>query len=125
MVLWSTAGIGLIGFLDELSFGEEIIGLTIPVIAGVKVNSVHDLIDVAREISGRLPSVLKGAIFLGFAGPVALGVLARWKDLRYLLSLVPQHRSYCSLIIFAVLGFIALLLDQDLIVSTYLVFVEE
>jgi hypothetical protein len=125
LMLWSTTGLGLIGFLDEVSFGEDIFGLTMPMIAGVKVNAVHDLTDVARTLSPELPFVLNYALFLGFATPVMFASSRRRKELSYLLSLVPQHRSYCLLTIFTVLGFLVLLLDQEFIRSTYLVFVEE
>ena len=44
------AGVGLLGFLDEMSFGERMIGFEAPVVGGVKIDAAHDLAQLARRI---------------------------------------------------------------------------
>jgi len=57
--------VGLIGFLDELSFGLRILGASKPFsIAGKKMDSVHDLIDVAWIIGNDLVEQLDSTTFL-------------------------------------------------------------
>jgi len=36
--------LGLIGFLEEISYGERVFGLFMPHIAGVKIDAAHDLV---------------------------------------------------------------------------------
>lgn len=38
--------LGLVGFLDEISFGERIFDLTMPVVLGVKVDAAHDFVAI-------------------------------------------------------------------------------
>ncbi len=41
------SALGLLGFLDELSFGERILGLSMPSVRGVSIDAAHDLFYLA------------------------------------------------------------------------------
>lgn len=66
--------LGLVGFLDEISFGERIFDLTMPVVLDVKIDAAHDLVAIAylflKDIFGLFGLV---AIILGLG--VAAGGL--------------------------------------------------
>ena len=42
--------IALLGFLDELSFGERIFGFSFPVFYGIKIDAAHDIFNLAKNI---------------------------------------------------------------------------
>jgi hypothetical protein len=44
------AALSLVGFLDEISFGERIIHFDVYKIVGIRIDGVHDLIEVANEL---------------------------------------------------------------------------
>ncbi len=50
LLVASVGGLGLLGALDEISFGERLLDLSMPVVAGVKLDAAHDLLDLARVI---------------------------------------------------------------------------
>lgn len=121
-----TSVLAVVCLLDELSFGEKFFGFAAPQFAGENINAVHDLFDVARAIWSQAPRAYKATALLIFmAGFVALSLLY-WRNLLYVMSLVAQNCSYLALAAFTMLGLIALILDQqELMVATYLVFIEE
>ena len=43
--------IAMIGLLDEISFGERLLGISMPYIYGVKIDAVHDFLNVGYTIS--------------------------------------------------------------------------
>jgi hypothetical protein len=125
MILLIPAFMGLVGFLDELSWGETIFGLAMPVIAGDKINGLHDFIDFAREIYSRQYTVVRAALFLGsVAGLVLLDFRYREKIFR-VVSLIPRQPFYYAWTLFAVLGAVAVFLDQEFTVVGYATFFEE
>lgn len=81
------AFVGVVGVLDEMSFGERLFNLPPLILAGVKVDGAHDLIDVfntlRRDAFGPLPGAAKGAIMLAGVGVLAGGayLVHRWRAL--------------------------------------------
>jgi hypothetical protein len=56
---WTTLGVGLVGlvgFLDETSFGERWIGVHMPTFFGVKVDAFHDVFYLAYHLMPRVSS---------------------------------------------------------------------
>ena len=49
---------GLIGFLDELSFGERVFGFTAPTLYGIDIDGTHDLVRVAAPIIENDPAFI-------------------------------------------------------------------
>jgi hypothetical protein len=45
-------GLGLLAFLDELSFGERVLRFEAPVIHGVKIDAVHDVLSLSWAAVG-------------------------------------------------------------------------
>ncbi|MEM7489273.1 MAG: hypothetical protein AAF390_09145 [Pseudomonadota bacterium] len=67
VVLLTVAGVGLLGTLDELSFGERILQFEAPRIMGVKFDSLHDLLLVARKLIQSISFEYQYVIALGIA----------------------------------------------------------
>jgi predicted DNA-binding transcriptional regulator AlpA len=125
MILLIPALIGLVGFLDELSWGETIFGLSMPVIAGDKINGLHDFIDLVLEIYSRQYTVVRVALFLGsVVGVGIVGFPYREKIFRTI-SLVPRQPFYFAWTLFTVLAAVAVFLDQGFHVVGYATFFEE
>lgn len=52
-ILAAASFISLLGFLDEISYGERIFGIKFPIILGEKVDGIHDLLLVLRMFIGK------------------------------------------------------------------------
>lgn len=109
------AVLGLIGFLDEISFGARLTGAQMPPLAGGgELDGVHDLVLVAYRSMTAAQIGLAGAAF-------AVGALAvqRWSlasghgGLRRGLRIVGADPAYRRLAAFAALLAVALVIDLD------------
>ena len=129
--------LGLIGFLDEISFGERLFRLEVPEVYGAKVASFHDAIDSIDHVLYRsvkygdywllflMLAILTAALF------VVVKLLRRYK--RYLrfdkiLDLSKRHPPFRFLLISLGFILIAMMIDFDIIgdhKAEPLMFVEE
>jgi hypothetical protein len=118
---------GLLAFLSELSFGERIFGLSMPWLAGVKLDGIHDLFALGYAVLFVRPhsNVLYAAILAGIV-VVLVGVCVRYRfRLMDTLSKVLHSPSYLLLVISAALILAAILLDLELTRSRALSMLEE
>lgn len=78
LALGLIGSIGLLGFLDELSFGERLFDLPPFLIAGVKIDGAHDLIDLLntlrRDMLGSMPGAVKAIVGLAAVAAAAAGL---------------------------------------------------
>lgn len=76
--LYLLLAIGLLGFLEEISYGERLFDLKMPVVYGVKIDALHDLIDVAllHGPSWLMENILLSST-LGLFFLAALGLLLK------------------------------------------------
>jgi len=79
-VHWSLAMlafVALIGFLDEISFGERLFNLSMPVWGGVQLDAVHDVVElVYKNISPGL-ILIAGGILASLGAALTLWVFAK------------------------------------------------
>ena len=52
--LIAVSAVSLLGFLDELSFGERLFELKMPLICGVKIDAAHDFFVLALKVTNDL-----------------------------------------------------------------------
>lgn len=57
------AALGLLAFLDEISFGERLFNLKMPTIAGVKIDGAHDFIELLYYNASGLTSAHPGLFY--------------------------------------------------------------
>ncbi len=111
------SALGLICFLDELSFGERTFGLTMPRIKGVKIDGVHDLFELTFKIAKN--SVFLRSTFTHLSIGIILGIVIAsfiyWSKIVNAIGKISRHPHHVFLLIFAVLVFFALILDLHLI----------
>jgi hypothetical protein len=92
-VYWAIPAFALVAALDELSFGARIFGFGSPTIGGVKVDSLHDVFDIADRFLGDIgigrTMAAAGLLAVLLAGCVALAATGR---LRPLLDWMGDHR---------------------------------
>jgi hypothetical protein len=109
------SGVALLGFLDELSFGERQFGWQAYELQGTKIDAVHDLLQVARRtVAGSTDHPYLLAALLAGLLVAAVPLLVRWSN-----GLLAQARDGLSVDVVtfaAALGLIAFsqLLDLHL-----------
>lgn len=105
--------LGLLGFLDEISFGERAFGLDMPSVGGNKIDGAHDLIFVAWDMLRRFGNI---AIYVALG--VGLGVAtgsAAWRFRAQVAGLPALMRRSLPLAFFALFAiFLALAIPLDL-----------
>lgn len=123
--------LGLIGLLDELSFGERIFGFSMPSIAGVKIDGVHDLIRFPlrplRQLLLTSPSatIVVALVILVIAAVMLITAVSHRKKLCAWAGLMLVHPPYLAWSIFATLIVVAILLDERIIRFRNFAFLEE
>ena len=126
--LWTIVALGLLGFLDEISFGERLFGLTVPSIAGIKIDAVHDFFALAFKT--RASWACPGTISCYYAGAVAaLAVFAcTWFFRHRVIAGLRQLREkphWFLLVLFLLLLFAALIIDLHLVHNELVFAMEE
>ena len=70
--LMLVTSLGLLGFLDELSYGERIFGLKMPKIAKIKLDAAHDVIDWLYYEGPLVVARHRGLCLLGLVAAIVL-----------------------------------------------------
>ena len=86
--------LGLLGFLDELSFGERLFGLKMPMIANIKLDSAHDLIDWIYYEGPLVLARHRGPYLLGLVAAILLVSVALIRLRRQLRGLACDRSNY-------------------------------
>ena len=74
--------IGLLGFLEELSYGERIFDITMPQIYDVKVDALHDLIRVGLKILESHSSIWIRALLVFLVGALIVVTIMKRRAIR-------------------------------------------
>lgn len=126
-VYWSIPVLGLIGFLEETSFGHSFLYYDVPVIQGVKIDAVHDFLKVFVQGFQADPISWSLIGWTTVMSVVGLYVIIRFHlyDYRWYVRLFDSHLplKFVALCI----GFLGLatVLDLELLTHHYWVFLEE
>lgn len=121
------SALGLLGFLDELSFGERLFGFSMPRIAGVKIDAAHDFVDLGCKIFNKIICSHTMYVYLlaGIGGIVIMAFSRYWSKLKNPISGIFRYPPYIFLLFFVVLIFSALLIDLEIMHYRGLVMLEE
>jgi hypothetical protein len=107
--------LGLIGFLDETSFGARIFGWSMPAMAeGGEFDGAHDLVILIYRLALRADPMLIAAVGTG-ASIVALVFAVRWrKELVALVGRISADPTYLAMALFVAGVAFASLLDLEI-----------
>ena len=125
------SAVGLLGFLDEISFGERLFMLNMPIIGGKKIDAVHDLFELGYK--GIKILTHSHAIFVYLliliGGGAIMAVTRVALKYRYKLIAIISNgyykQTYILALFFASLVFAALIIDLGIIHNNALFTLEE
>ena len=103
--------LGVVGFLDEIQWGETLLNLSMPIVAGNKINAIHDFVDVARETYSQQFTVVRLSMLVAPAGIALLG-LPYFRIGAKIRSLILRRPLNFCWALFICLGIAAVCLDQ-------------
>jgi hypothetical protein len=105
--------LGLMGFLDEMSFGAAELGFTPPRVLDVKLDGVHDILLVAEALIRSGPGWL---LTLTATAGVGLGLLVVRRRERFLIPVLGAIRTSSTARFMAVFAvFVTIALIQDIV----------
>lgn len=119
--------LGLIGFLEEMSFGERLFHFEVPVMYGVRIDAVHDLINVLYAVA-KTETAPVWLIFLGVGlGFFIVYVLIAYHlyDYRVLARILNRYPPLGFVGLCGGLLVVAVLIDLEAVPYHFLNFVEE
>lgn len=82
--------LGLLGFADELSFGERLFALDMPRIRGLKIDGAHDFAEVVAKGARDLFRAAPVLVGLGAAAVAGAGLMIAWRFKYPLLGLARE-----------------------------------
>ena len=122
------SAIGLLGLLEEISFGERILGFKALKIDGVKIDSVHDFFKLGCKLIKKLAIgyPVYAFIFTGIGIIAAIILLSKYRyQLIETISKILRRPVFIFFAIFSILISISLLIDLGLVRVEALFMVEE
>jgi len=126
--LAATALVALIGFLDEISFGERLFDLSMPVWGGVKFDAVHDIVELAYKSIRPSPLLWTASVTLASLF-IALGLRRLFKDgggvAKQSLSRFLKTPTFFFVLLFALFIAAAVLIDLHILHTRLLFSLEE
>jgi hypothetical protein len=115
VLLPAVAGLGLLGFLDEISFGARLFGWSMPqMVEGGEFDGAHDLVILAYRLVSQADPMLVVAAG-GSASTIALGCVMVWRrELQKLAWRLFADPTYSAMALFIAGVSVASLLDLEL-----------
>ena len=107
--------LGLMGFLDEVSYGERLFDLKMPMLAKIKLDAAHDLIDWVYYEGPLVVARNRGLYLLGLVAAILLAAVALIRLRRPLRELACERRNYpLYILLLFFVGFLAGAITIDL-----------
>lgn len=105
------AALGLMGALEELSYGQRVFEFSVPKVAGIRFDTLHDIVDITLQLVKK--SIGSNATFIIVVGAAFAGLLT-WLSVRYgrtILARVRQSQPLLILCCLIILIGVAQLMD--------------
>lgn len=119
---------GMIGFLDELSFGERIFDLSMPELYGVKIDAIHDLLFLCCKIIKQKLDITWTLLLCFSAGSfiVISAIIFTFRNKLVNFGMeIERYPPYILMIFFGCLILAALIIDLDVIQADIFYLFEE
>ncbi len=120
--------VGLLGFLDEISFGKRVFGFNMPHIYGRKVDAVHDFFLLGYKLVKKLALFHTTYVYLLIGVGAMMAVIVALKYRYKLIGVISNSyhkQTYIFALLFASLGFVALMIDLEIVRNNVLFTLEE
>lgn len=127
----TVSAISLLGFLDELSFGERHLDIEMHKIYDVKIDSAHDFVSLAYKMAVERPEIYSRSMVLFVLSCIAIISFFIFILLKYRSKLsqviVKNYRKppFIFLFLFTMLVFFSLVIDLEVTDDNPLAVVEE
>jgi hypothetical protein len=122
---WVVPVLAVVAIAEELSWGEDLFGWRMPVVYGIEIEALNDLLDLAVELladAGGVVALVLGSAVLG----AVLYVLGRHGSaLRGAPSLVREHLPLTFVAVWTVLVPLSIAADKATDLSPHMIFLEE
>jgi len=116
------SAVGLLGFLDELSFGERLFGFNKPEIHGVQIDGVHDFFDLGYTVISELTYHYPIYVFLFLGASIIMVTIVTLKysyELKETMSNIYHEPPIILASFFTILVFLALVIDLELVLQEH------
>ena len=120
--------LGLLGFLDEISFGERLFAFNMPFIGGVKIDAVHDFFYLGWIVIKSFTHSSAIFVYLLIGGGAIMAVIVAFKYRYKLIALISNgyyKQTYILALFFASLIFGAMIIDLEIVHNNALFALEE
>jgi hypothetical protein len=126
VLLYITSGLGLLGFLDEISFGARLFGWSMPeMAAGGEFDGAHDLVILIYRLGAEADPLVVAAICASLVLITTLCVLHRYSQVLSLTHRVLTEPAYGLFALFVVGVAMAAVLDLGIGLLRHLGPIEE
>jgi hypothetical protein len=122
------SAVSLLGFLDELSFGERLFELEMPRINGVKIDAAHDFFNLAYRVIMKLAATYPTYVILFISTGIIIAIVLLLKHkskLTKIVTIIYHNQPFILALFFAILVFFSLVIDLDIVHNKILFMVEE
>jgi hypothetical protein len=115
--------VGLLAFLEEISFGERIFAIDMPYLGDVKIDSLHDFFFLFDPSDFHAPYFF----LLAGCGAIVAGIAAvkYRRKLKEIIVCIYQNPPFILALIFASIVLVTLVIDLDMVEHEFLFMVEE
>lgn len=122
------SAVGLLGFLDEISFGERLFALNMPYIGSVKIDALHDFFFLGYKVIKGFTHSHAIFVYLLIGVGVIMAVIVALKHRYKLIGIISNSnykQTYILALFFASLVFAALIIDLEIVHNKALFALEE
>jgi hypothetical protein len=122
------SAVSLLGFLDELSFGERFFELKMLHIYGVKIDAAHDFFYLACKVIMQLATNYSTYVILFLSSGIIIVTVLLLKHRSKLIKIVAniyREPPFILALFFTIFVFISLVIDLDIVNNEILFMVEE
>ena len=120
--------IGLLGFLDEISFGERMFALNMPRVHGMPIDSAHDLFTLGyrliEELAHSYSVLVYSLIGIGVILIAKLALKNKY-EIAEIIKRIQNNQTYILALIFTLFIFAALIIDLDILHIKGIFIIEE
>ena len=126
--LAAVSAVSLLGFLDEISFGERLFDLDMPRIYGMEIDAAHDLVCLAYRMIMRLAAAYPAYLILFLSAGIIIVTVPLLKyrsELSKIIAGIHREEPFLLALFFTILIFFSIVIDLEIVHNKVLFMIEE